>query len=49
MTPKVSADPKDRIGFTEFIMSGREVFTEVVQKIYDTTNEQFGTDIPAPN
>lgn len=49
VTPKLPADPNERIGFTKFIMDGREVFTDVVQKIYDTTNEQFGTHIPAPN
>ncbi|WP_424059000.1 hypothetical protein [Methyloceanibacter sp.] len=47
--PKLSADTNDRIGFTEFIMSGREVFSEVVHNIYDITKKQLGADIPAPN
>jgi len=47
-TEKLPADPSERVGFTDFILSGREVFTDVVQQIYDTTNEQFGTNIPAP-
>ncbi len=49
VTEKLPADPKDRVGFTQFLLDGREVFTEVVQTIYDQTNAQFGTDIPAPN
>ena len=49
MKPKLSADTNDRIGFTEFIMSGREVFSEVVHNIYDITKKQLGADIPAPN
>ena len=47
-TEKLPADPSERVGFTDFILSGREVFADVVQQIYDTTNEQFGTNIPAP-
>ena len=47
-TEKLPADPKDRVGFTQFLLDGREVFTDVVQAIYDQTNKQFGTDIPAP-
>jgi ribonuclease Z len=49
VTEKLPADPEDRVGFTQFLLDGREVFTEVVQAIYDQTNAQFGTDIPAPN
>ncbi len=48
VTPKLPADPKDRIGFTEFIESGRAVFADVIQRAYDETNERFGTDVPAP-
>ncbi len=49
VTEKLSADPKDRVGFTQFLLAGREVFTDVVQAIYDETNKRFNTDIPAPN
>ncbi len=49
VTPKLPADPKDRVGFTQFLLDGHEVFTDVVQAIYDETNDKFGTDIPAPN
>ena len=48
VTEKLPADPSERIGFTEFIANGREVFTDVVQDIYDQTNELFGTDVPVP-
>ena len=49
VTEKLPADPKDRVGFTQFLLDGREVFTDVVQAIYDETNEMFGSDVPAPN
>ena len=48
VTEKLPADPSERVGFTEFLIKGREVFTDVVQAVYDQTNEYFGTDIPAP-
>lgn len=48
VTEKLPADPSQKIGFTDFITKGREVFTDVVQNIYDQTNELFGTDIPVP-
>ena len=49
VTEKLPADQSERVGFTEFLIDGREVFTDVVQAIYDETNEMFGTDVPAPN
>lgn len=48
ITEKLSADPKDRIGFSEFIASGRVVFDDVIKSYYDQTNEMFGTDIKPP-
>ena len=48
-TEKLPADPSERVGFTQFLLDGRDVFTDVVQAIYDETNAQFGTDVPAPN
>ena len=47
--PKLSADPSQRVGFTEFTSNGREVFTDVVQQVYDYTNNLFGTDVQPPN
>lgn len=48
VTPKLPADPKDRIGFTKFIENGREVFADVIKRAYDETNKEFGTDVPPP-
>ena len=49
ITETLPADPSERVGFTQFLIDGREVFTDVVQAIYDETNEQFGTDEKMPN
>jgi ribonuclease Z len=48
ITEKVPADPKDRVGFTDFINSGRVNYPSVVGKVYEQTNKEFGTDVPAP-
>ena len=44
ISPKLDPDRSTRIGFTDFILSGREPFTDVVQKVYDEINAQYGTD-----
>jgi len=49
ITEKLPADPKDRVGFTDFVNSGRVDYPEVVKKVYDDTNKTFGTNVPAPN
>ena len=49
ITPKLPADPNQRIGFTKFIAGGREVFKDVLQKAYKKTNEMFGTNVPTPD
>ena len=48
VTEKLPADPSERIGFSEFITSGREVFADVIKRAYDETNQEFGTDVPPP-
>jgi ribonuclease Z len=48
ITEKLSADPKDKYGFSDFIKSGRVVYQDVIEKIYENTNKQFGTNLPAP-
>ncbi len=48
ITAKAAADPKDRIGFTKFLMDGRVVFGDVIKFYYDETNEMFGTDFEPP-
>ena len=49
ITEKLSADPKDRVGFSDFITSGRVVYKEVLEKIYANTNKEFGTNVSPPN
>lgn len=48
ITEKLPADPKDRVGFTDFIIEGRVVFDDVIKFYYDQTNEMFGTDYAPP-
>lgn len=48
VTKKLSADPKDRIGFSKFIMDGRVVYKDVIKFYYDQTNKMFGTDYKPP-
>ena len=45
---KQPPDRSIRIGFSDFILSGREAFTEIVQKIYDEINAEYGTDYEVP-
>jgi ribonuclease Z len=49
ITEKLPANPDDKYGFSDFINSGRVVYPKVIQKVYQMTNEQFGTDIPVPD
>jgi len=49
VTEKLPADPSQKIGFSDYIKGGREVFTDIVHQAYDATNEMFGTDIPYPD
>ena len=49
VTEKLSADPKDRIGFSDYITGGRVVFKDVIDWYYNETNEMFGTDYPTPD
>jgi len=48
ISEKLSADPKNRVGFTEFIKEGRVVYGDVIKFYYDQTNEMFGTDYQPP-
>ncbi len=45
---KLPPDRSTRIGFSDFVLSGREPFPEVVQKIYDEINAEYGTDYKVP-
>ena len=44
ISPKLDPDRSTRIGFTDFILSGREPFTDIVQKVWDEINAEYGTD-----
>ena len=48
ITEKKPADPKDRIGFSDFINGGRVDYPETVKKVYDNTNKELGTNVPLP-
>jgi len=46
--PPAAADPKDRVGFTKYLVEGRVVFDDVIKFYYDQTNEMFCTDFEPP-
>jgi ribonuclease Z len=46
---KLPPDRSKRIGVSEFVLSGREAFPEIVQKVYDAVNAKHGTDYEVPN
>ena len=48
ITEKLPADPKERIGFTDFLLGGRVVYTDVIKFYYDQTNKMFGTNYAPP-
>ena len=47
-TEKLPADPADRVGFSEFITSGRRVYQDVIEDLYNRVNERYDTDVPVP-
>lgn len=48
VTKTLPGDPKDRVGFSNFISEGRVVFKDVIKFYYDQANEMFGTDYEPP-
>ena len=48
ITKKLSADPKKRVGFSDYILGGRVVYKDVIKFYYDQTNKMFGTDYKPP-
>ncbi len=48
VTETLPADPKDRVGFSDYITAGRVVFEDVIKFYYDQTNKMFGTDYKPP-
>ncbi|CUH44470.1 guanitoxin biosynthesis MBL fold metallo-hydrolase GntH [Ruegeria atlantica] len=49
VTEKLPADPAEMVGFTDFLLEGREVFSDLIEEIYAETNDMFGTNVPLPN
>ncbi len=45
---KLPPDRSKRIDFSDFVLSGREPFLKVVQKIYDEINAEYGTNEKVP-
>ena len=37
------------VGFSDFIMNGRDNFVEIIKKYYDETNEEYGSKVPYPS
>jgi ribonuclease Z len=48
VTETLPADPKERVGFSDYIMKGRVVYEDVIKFYYDQTNNMFGTDYKPP-
>jgi len=48
VTKKLPANPKDRVGFTKFLIDGRVVFDDVIEAYYAEANKEFGTNFKAP-
>jgi len=48
ITEKLPADPKKRVGFSDYIFDGRVVYKDVIKFYYDQTNKMFGTDYKPP-
>jgi hypothetical protein len=46
--PKIPAELDKRIGFSKEIISGRLPYADVVKKIFDDVNKQYGTNVPPP-
>jgi ribonuclease Z len=44
VTEKLPANPDERIGFSDYIIKGKEMFPEVLEQIYSDVNEKYGTD-----
>ena len=48
VTERLAANPADRVGFSDFIIGGRQVYQDVIEQIYAEVNETYGTSFPAP-
>ena len=48
ISKKMPPDRSKQVGFSDFIINGRVNYKEVVDKIYDDINKEYGTNVPAP-
>jgi ribonuclease Z len=48
ITKTLPADPSKRFGFSDYLMSGRHVFEDVIKQYYKETNEEFDTNYEPP-
>ena len=48
ITEKLPADPADRVGFSPFVTSGRQVYQDVIEELYNRVNDRCGTSVPVP-
>ena len=46
---KLPPDASQRIGFSDYITVGRVNYTDVIAEMYEAINEEYGTNIPAPD
>ena len=44
----IPADQSKRIGFSKYIWDGRVNYTDVLTKIYDDINKEYGTSVEVP-
>jgi ribonuclease Z len=42
------ADQSRRIGFSKYIWGGRVNYKDVLKKVYDDVNKEYGTSVPVP-
>ena len=42
------ADGSKRIGFSKYIWDGRVNYTELLKKIYEDINNEYGSSVPDP-
>ena len=45
---KQAPDVSKMVPMSEFVVGGREVFTEIVEEIYNEINQRFGSNVPIP-
>ena len=45
---KLPPDPSKRVGFSEYITNGRVVFEDVVKKLYERVNTEYGSNEEPP-